>query len=213
MTDKCFWINQPNLLLTDINFNPFCTGDLNFRFNSISRFIIIVSIIIYIIKNDINYLIIGSIFLISLILIYNVCNTETFVSSELNDIEKPIRKSDYFNKNNDINNPLKNIQIPEYDKIPDYSDVDENTNMNKFINNKFFRTESDMIFDKEARQFYTMPNNNLPNKQYEFANWLYGTNDNCKSTSIYAHRLGHSLENKNCDTGLNVSVPTNEGKL
>ena len=120
---------------------------------------------------------------------------------------------DYFNKNNDINNPLKNIKIPEYDKIPDYSDVDENTNMNKFINNKFFRTESDMIFDKEARQFYTMPNNNLPNKQYEFANWLYGTNDNCKSTSIYAHRLGHSLENKNCDTGLNVSVPTNEGKL
>lgn len=39
------------------------------------------------------------------------------------------------------------------------------------------------IYNKNnsQRQFYTVPNNNLPNDQTKFANWLYGTDKTCKT--------------------------------
>ena len=46
----------------------------------------------------------------------------------------------------------------------------------------------------------------------EFAEWLYGTENNCKSGSIYARRTGNPEASTNC-TGFDISVPTNFGKL
>ena len=166
----------------------------------------------YLINDNKNiYLIIGLISIICIILINNLCNKETFIEEKYLENKLPLRESTFFSNASDSNNPLKNISIPEYDKRPKYVDSSKSTDLNQFINNKLFQTESDFLFDKEARQFYTMPNNKLPNEQGKFANWLYGTVDNCKSDSIYAHRLGYTLENKNCDTALNVSTPTNYG--
>ena len=75
-----------------------------------------------------------------------------------------------------------------------------------------FQTASDFIFDTGTRQYYTMPNTLVPNDQGAFANWLYGTDSNCKSGSIYMHRTGTPNECKQCN-GFNVSVPTNFGNL
>ena len=40
----------------------------------------------------------------------------------------------------------------------------------------------DHIFNNKSseRQFYTTASTTIPNKQREFAEWLYGDNDNCK---------------------------------
>ena len=220
--DEQFWLNDPEILYKNTNFNLLSLGTLSTKLNILTRFIIIVCVLLYLVNNNNNiYFIIGLISIIIIIIINKMCNKEKFTElNELNELQKsyneimkPQRESDYFSNASDSNNPLKNISIPEYDTKPDYSDSSKSTDLNKFINNKLFQTESDYLFDKEARQFYTMPNNKKPNEQGKFANWLYGTTDNCKSDSIYAHRLGHTIENKNCDTALNVSVPTNEGQI
>lgn len=208
--DVKFWINNPEILYKDFNFNLLSSGSLNNKLNIITRYILIVCTILYLISNKNLYINIALISIILIIFIYNVCNKETFINDKYIENELPLRESNFFNNASDENNPLKNISIPEYDKKPKYSDSSKSTDLNKFYNNKLFQTEADFLFDKEARQFYTMPNNKLPNEQGKFANWLYGTVDNCKSDSIYAHRLGYTLENKNCDTALNVSTPTNE---
>lgn len=223
--DEQFWLNDPEILYKNTNFNLLSLGTLSTKLNILTRFIIIVCVLLYLVNNNNNiYFIIGLISIIIIIIINKMCNKEKFtelnelnelteLQKSYNEIMKPQRESDYFSNASDSNNPLKNISIPEYDTKPDYSDSSKSTDLNKFINNKLFQTESDYLFDKEARQFYTMPNNKKPNEQGKFANWLYGTTDNCKSDSIYAHRLGHTIENKNCDTALNVSVPTNEGQI
>ena len=220
--DEQFWLNDPEILYKNTNFNLLSLGTLSTKLNILTRFIIIVCVLLYLVNNNNNiYFIIGLISIIIIIIINKMCNKEKFtelnelteLQKSYNEIMKPVRESDYFSNASDSNNPLKNISIPEYDTKPDYSDSSKSTDLNKFINNKLFQTESDYLFDKEARQFYTMPNNKKPNEQGKFANWLYGTTDNCKSDSIYAHRLGHTIENKNCDTALNVSVPTNEGQI
>ena len=220
--DEQFWLNDPEILYKNTNFNLLSLGTLSTKLNILTRFIIIVCVLLYLVNNNNNiYFIIGLISIIIIIIINKMCNKEKFtelnelteLQKSYNEIMKPQRESDYFSNASDSNNPLKNISIPEYDTKPDYSDSSKSTDLNKFINNKLFQTESDYLFDKEARQFYTMPNNKKPNEQGKFANWLYGTTDNCKSDSIYAHRLGYTIENKNCDTALNVSVPTNEGQI
>ena len=220
--DEQFWLNDPEILYKNTNFNLLSLGTLSTKLNILTRFIIIVCVLLYLVNNNNNiYFIIGLISIIIIIIINKMCNKEKFTElNELNELQKsyneimkPQRESDYFSNASDSNNPLKNISIPEYDTKPDYSDSSKSTDLNKFINNKLFQTESDYLFDKEARQFYIMPNNKNPNEQGKFANWLYGTTDNCKSDSIYAHRLGYTIENKNCDTALNVSVPTNEGQI
>jgi hypothetical protein len=54
----------------------------------------------------------------------------------------------------------------------------------KFLNEELPKNMWD-IYNKNnsQRQFYTLPNNDLPNKQLEFANWLYGSDTTCKTNS------------------------------
>ena len=90
--------------------------------------------------------------------------------------------------------------------------ADEEKEHNKFIKDKVFQTAAQYIFDRDTRQYYTMPNTTVPNDQSAFANWLYGTENNCKAGSIYMHRTGTPIECQNCN-GFNVSTPTNFGNL
>ena len=125
----------------------------------------------------------------------------------------PRRESDYYNPEKFINNPAKNIQLPELGNIPKYSEsTRSDSGMSKFVNGKIFQTADQWIFDKNTHQFNTAANTSIPNDQTTFANWLYGTENNCKSGSIYMHRTGTPIENQSCN-GFNVSTPTNFGNL
>ena len=219
-----FWINDPGIIYKNINFNLLSESTYNAKLNILTRFIIIVSILLYLLDNNNNlYIILGLICIICIILINKMCKKETFnelqketfneLQKEYKNSQLPLRESDYFNSTNNINNPLKNINITKYGEKPKFSDSSKSTDLNKYINNKFFQTTEQYLFDTNCRQYHTMPNNKLPNEQGNFANWLYGTTDNCKSDSIYAHRLGHTIENKKCDTALNIPLLTNEGQI
>ena len=223
-----FWLKKPAILFSDgCNFNPFSNGTLNEKLNTYTRFTIITVLVLYCLTQESKYLIGGLIVITLIVLYYLMYKKDNYENIHFDNLlkeeqkhfdnllkeeQKPLRKSDNFNTKEKSNNPLKNVQITDYGKDQVYSKSDDDIKMNKFINNKFFRTQSDFIFDKGTRQYYTMPNTSVPNKQGEFANWLYGTEDNCKMGSVYSRRAGQAVENKNC-TRFDVSTPTNFGTL
>lgn len=84
------------------------------------------------------------------------------------------------------NNPFMNPDINDYtnDNPPvECNEDDENIpeNITKTFNKDLFMNLEDVFEIKNSqRQFYTVPNVEVPNKQIEFANWLYKSPETCK---------------------------------
>jgi hypothetical protein len=87
-------------------------------------------------------------------------------------------------------NPWANIVFSDYldaENIPEPCNVDDskiNNDMQKLYNSTIYRNIDD-VFERENSQriFYTVPIVTIPNKQTEFANWLYKTGPTCKENS------------------------------
>jgi len=241
-SNEIFWLEKPYVLITNLcRFNPLSNGTFSYNMNSYTRLIIIIMIILFAVTKEIRYIYVG-IFLILVIIImyYSLKNdkfTNTNISSNnlkrgkqeqtekgknaqeqtavnlLKETSLPRRTSDYFNTQVPVNNPVKNIQLTEYGNKPKYSEsTSSDSDMSKFVNGKIFQTPAQWIFDNSTIQFNTNAVTSIPNDQGTFANWLYGTENNCKSGSIYMHRTGTPDESQSCN-GFNVSTPTNYGNL
>jgi hypothetical protein len=85
------------------------------------------------------------------------------------------------------NNPFMNatyvdlIDNPNRHEACNISDPEVKKKADDLFNNGLYRDVSDNMGKIHAqRQFYTMPFTTVPNKQDEFARWLYYTEDNCK---------------------------------
>ena len=235
--DEKFWLEDPCILFNNFcDFNPFKSinkSNLSTNFNSYTRFIIILMIILYSATKEKQY-IYGGLFLIIVIVILNYLfvkdsfesidmynlmkkqqnNISNSANNLLKEAQLPRRTSDYYNTSVPVNNPLKNVPITDYGKEQEYSKATLSTggDTSSFVKGKMFQTQSDYVFDTSTRQFYTMPNTTVPNDQSSFSNWLYGTENICKEGSIYMHRTGVSEECENCN-GFNVATPTNFGNL
>lgn len=88
-----------------------------------------------------------------------------------------------------INNPFMNIHVPDFNngQMPKACNVDDSKIEHKvqaYYNKNLFKNIDD-VFDSENtfRQFYTMPVTTIPNKQPEFANWLYKIGETCKENT------------------------------
>jgi hypothetical protein len=87
-------------------------------------------------------------------------------------------------------NPFANIVFADYldaGNIPEPCNTDDKdiqTSMNQLYNSSIYRNIED-VFERENSQriFYTVPITTVPNKQTEFANWLYKTGPTCKEKS------------------------------
>ena len=233
-----FWIENPYILFSNFcMFNPAiaCQNKpLSNILNAVTRLIIICMIIIFSITKEINYIYIGIIIIVIFIIVYYMANNnETFLNlpnngpflenphmtassqskQRLDFAELPRRESDFNNTQVPINNPSKNVQIPDYDVPQEYSKATlSDATMNKYINGKVFQTSDQWIFDKQTQPYFTMPNTSVPNDQTAFSNWLYGTESICKEGSIYMNRPGGRDETLKCN-GFNVATPTNFGNL
>ena len=217
-----FWIEQPEILFTKfLYFNPFCKGHLNERLNAFTRLIIITSIILLIRYKKIKILLFGIFLIIFIIIMQPIYKSELFsspinnkINNLLNEEMLPRRESNFYNTKDLNNNPLKNNTILDYDNKPTSSGASlSDYNTTKYVKGKMFQTSDEYIFDKDTRQFYTMPNTLVPNEQTTFASWLYGSEDNCKAGSIYSHRTGQAPQNSLC-TGFDYTGNmTNFGNL
>ena len=232
-----FWLENPCVLITNFckfsPFGPFTDKRFSNNMNAYTRLIIILSIVIYTITKEINYIFIGIFLIVLIIIMYYSLKKDSFKvlpssfpfmqsnekpieqrgSNLLKEAQLPRRESDFYDTQELVNNPLKNVPPTDYGEQQEYSKATRSDSaMSPFAEGKIFQTSDQWIFDRNTQPFYTTANSSVPNDQTSFANWLYGTENICKEGSIYAHRTGTPQQTLNCN-GFNVATPTNFGNL
>lgn len=113
-----------------------------------------------------------------------------------------------------LRNPFMNVGINEYNNAKHDSSMKCDQTCDKNFYGKMFRTPDDYLWSRQSsqRQFITNPNTSIPNKQNEFAQWLYGQKHVGKSGTIY-NRYGYKVTPDSLvSTGYNASTPSNAGQ-
>lgn len=187
-----FWIHNPITLFDNTNIMqlwPQPTNSFEENLNIMTRLIILLTLIGYIIHNKSRIILIGflSIFLILTIFYVRKYRRENFTNDavEIKEEFEEIKS----------NNPLGNVLINDIHTKPDRKEAPpaycksteteingKTKEMIKQINpgytdidKKLFQDLGDEFqFDNSMRQFYSMPNTQVPNNQTEFAKFCYG---------------------------------------
>ena len=160
-----FWFNNYTIIFEKNRLTEFFPShDMNYieKLNAILRFSLYTALVIYVYNRNGNVIFIPFITgLITLYLFKYYRDTKTGKSLEEIeniDVECVPPKKD---------NPFMNVLIS------DYTEDHFEHNLYRDVSDVWNRTHS-------QRQFYTMPNTTIPNKQREFAEWLYKTKETCK---------------------------------
>ena len=190
------------------------------KYNSITRLIIYLTVLGYLITKNVNILLSSVITIIVFIMLYNFqVKKEGMDNMKQNNVDKTsfenIMKDKYTFPTN--KNPLMNVLLPEikYNKdrkpaAPSYnSSILRNINKlsqnpelsDKLVkdNKKLYRDLGDnLTFELTMRNFHTMPNTKIPNDQKKFAEFCYGNMGSCKDgddieCSKNLRRLGNSF--------------------
>jgi hypothetical protein len=165
-----------------LNILPVQSFTLEQKLNAITRFFIYLGVILALLRRDARYLMFG---VLAAAIVYPIYEFEQ---------KERVRAETFLKKNNlafvnekpctatQIENPFMNPTIADIqynpqrpEACPPSEAVDEN------FNERVFKDVTDIWGkDYSAREFYTVPNTTIPNKQGELAEWLYGTGATCK---------------------------------
>jgi hypothetical protein len=194
MSEKIWYQDISNFFYKDAMFRilPLQSMTLEEKINAIIRFFIYLGIILSLVLMDARYLFMGIIALVLSYPIYEFDNkerntAETFLKS--NDIDiidnKPCTRSS-------VENPFMNPTIVDIGYKPDRPEacnISTNQNVKDLVKNNFdervFKDYTD-IWGRQhsSREFYTVASTTIPNKQGEFAEWLYGSAATCKEGNM-----------------------------
>ena len=206
-----FWLNNP-LMLVDKNHItelwPKKNNSLEEKLNAMSRFIIVLSLLGYLISGSAKVLVSGIVTLAIIVLLYLSRSKKKTI--DIDDLKKEgFANREVYNsvKNNFTNptkeNPLMNVLMNEYDDNPQRKaaapsfnkEVDTNINESvkknliedQGVDERLFQDLGDnFIFDQSMRNFYTTANTRIPNDQKSFAEYCYGTMVSCKEGNEFA---------------------------
>jgi hypothetical protein len=197
-----FWLYNPNILFkSDQISNIWPTSNMPFteKLNSISRLVILLTLVGYLLTKNIKILLSGLATLGTIILLYfiktkNIKKKEGFTSNDIYDILKP----NYTEPT--VYNPVMNVLLPEINENPNRgqaapsfipvveSDINEKTK--QFIVDNFNDTTIDQrlfndlgdnfAFDQSMHAWHPMPNTTIPNDQESFAEYCYGDMIACR---------------------------------
>ena len=189
MSEKIWYEDISKLFYEENIFQiiPLQTMTLEAKINAIIRFFIYLGIILTLFHADTRYLLMGIIAMALSYPIYELENkdkvkAEAFLKSKEVDIvdNKACTRSS-------IENPFMNPSVVDIVHTPDRPEACNITNQNvktlvdKNFSERVFKDVTDIWGrDYAAREFYTVPSTTIPNKQGEFAEWLYGTGATCK---------------------------------
>ena len=195
-----FWIYKP---LTLINVNKITDiwpkNEMNYeeKLNAITRLIIMLTILGYLITRSVNIAISGFITIILIVFYYKnkegligFNNNNLDVMEDVSNIEQPQQQQQQQSTPN-VNNPLMNVMLNEIGDNPQrgsamnsfdenvYNEINNKTKEqiinNNGLDNRLFNDSSDaMEFEQSMRSFYTTANTKIPNAQDEFSQWCYG---------------------------------------
>ena len=200
-----FWINDPLILINEkyiLNFWPNESMSRNEKLNSISRLVIILTIIGTLITQSIRMVVTGIITLGVIVLLY-------FIQKKEKSNKEGFQSLNFINKNYQppkVNNPLMNVALTDYKENPERKaaapafnpivdeKINEKTNEfvvsqfnnstqceDEYIKNRLFQDLGDnFVFNQSMRNFYSTPNTTIPNDQKGFAEFCYGDMISCK---------------------------------
>lgn len=173
-----FWYDDIMVIINKkqlLNFIPNKNNTLAENLNSSVRFSIYISLFLICYTKDMNYAIIIILAFIVTYVIYTCMKKKFIENYDSTHLVDPtprnpvinILQTDYQNPDRKISNLLKDTKLQNKIK--------------KSLDHQVYRDESD-IFDNlhSQRTFYTMPVTTIPNKQKEFANFLYKRPLTCK---------------------------------
>jgi hypothetical protein len=196
------WINDPSILFKQNQINQIWPKEgmtRNDKINAITRLVIILTILGYVVTNSLNFFITGAITLGVIILLYyansiKLDNNNKIKEAFTNPNVYNAVKSNFTNPTN--KNPTMNVLLPEIKDdpkrkmaAPAYNrDVEKqinnetedfvisNFNNDNKLKKKLFSTLGDSFEFEDFAQhnFYATPNTTIPNDQDGFAQFCYG---------------------------------------
>jgi hypothetical protein len=198
-----FWLYNPNILFKSGELsNIWPTKNMSFteKLNSISRLVIMLTLLGYILTQNIKILLSGLVTLGTIILLHflkkrrHQKKKEGFTNIDIYDILKPTYTEPT------VTNPVMNVLLPEINDNPNRgeaapasipiveSDINEKTkqfivkNFNdSTIDQRLFNDLGDNFnFDQSMHAWYPMPNTTIPNDQKSFAEYCYGDMIACR---------------------------------
>ena len=194
-----FWIKDPTILFNKKYINqvwPYSYLSYNEKLNAFTRFIIILTLLGFLLLNKVIVIVLGLIVIGGIVLLHIQTNKEGFGfnSYKVTDQQKI-----------EENNPFSNVLMDDYKYNPNKKAADTNysseleENINKKVkdfviqenndNNdiyKMFNNEGDKFtFEQSLRQFNTNPSTTIPNKQDDFLKFCYGNLPSDKPLTIY----------------------------
>ena len=197
--DNKIWFSNINLLFeTDNLFNiiPISEMSKGEKINSITRFSLYLSILLYLATGNYLYLYIILITIAGTYMIY-IFNEKEFFNDNVNhessdNVNHESSDNDIVNhessdtcKKPTIDNPLMNplIGANTYDNKRACSVENKKIleTIDKQFSNRLFQNTSNIFnYRNNQRSFYTMPNSQIVNDQTLFAKWLYNTPVSCE---------------------------------
>ena len=193
-----FWFDDISILFNKnylLEIIPLREYDFNRKLNAALRFTLYYGMLLYILNKDKNILCLPFITVVITVFIHktnvktkndtaiidsmNIKKNDTSIDGIITDINKDKYRLP------DENNPMMNYNIfnskDNKKAIPTYN----NPSINSIVENKLtdnLPQDSNDLFNKRNsdRQWYTMPNTEIMNKQTEFAKWCYKTPPTCK---------------------------------
>ena len=211
-----FWLNKPAILLDRDSITEFwCDKDMTSsqKLNAVTRLVIVLTILGYLMTQNINFIIMGFITLGIIIAMYYHFATKERISKPKKAIQEGFANPKEFSTldNNftppTMKNPLMNVTLPEIGDDPQRKSAAPSFNpiVEKEINNatkrqiramhrdqpdideKLFKDLGDNFdFEQSMRPFYSTPNTQVPNDQKSFAEFCYGNMPSCKEGNEFA---------------------------
>lgn len=195
-----FWINQPTILLKNkyiFDIVPNKNMEFNEKLNSITRLIILLTIVGYLITKNEMLIMLGIISIVLIVVLFYY-KTNNSVKSLINKrenfenlTEKDIKEAKLVTPTK--TNPMMNVLLTDIKDNPTRNQaapaanpiIQKNINSkteditkqhfdDENIDKKLYRDLGDsMNLDMSMRQFYTMPNTQIANDQKSFAEFCY----------------------------------------
>jgi hypothetical protein len=194
-----FWLENPNTLLNKNYITeiwPESDFNLARKLNAITRLIIILAILGYFLTKSLYIPVSAIVSLIVLVIIFKNKNTnekENFVATfkkrdeAIKDLDNILEKEFTMPTKK---NPAMNILMNEFTENPNrkpaapaYNDVvqEKMNSTAQSKNERLFKNLGDNLsFENSMRNFYAMPNTQIPNNQKDFALFCYGNMPSCK---------------------------------
>jgi hypothetical protein len=192
-----FWVNEPTILFNQKYITqlwPYSYLSYEEKLNATTRFVILITILGYMLLNRFIIIVLGLIIIGIIVLLYKKKEGMLFPYYGVND-QQTIEK----------NNPFGNVLMTDYKYNPNKKSTNQeytpdleqsiNTKIKEFIvqeysdnneiNNLFNNVGDQYTFEQNNRQFYTNPSTTIPNKQDDFLSFCFGTLPSEKPLTIY----------------------------